>query len=231
MKTAKFPHHLGIIMDGNRRWAKKNGLPALEGHKRGLENLKKITGHCRKQGIKILTVFAFSTENWNRSKKEVNYLIKLFLRALGPRNFKELSKDKTKINILGKTEKFPKNLKERIQKIQKITCGNKDFILNIALSYGGRLEMVEAVKKIMRKKILPRKINEDLISENLWTKNMPDPDLIIRTGNEKRISNFLIWQGAYSELYFSKKYWPEFSEKELDRAFLDYARRQRRFGK
>lgn len=231
MKTAKLPHHLGIIMDGNRRWATKKGLPTLEGHKRGLENLKKIVEYCRKKGIRILTVFAFSTENWNRSKKEVNYLIKLFLLALSPKNIKELSKDKTKINILGKTEKFPKNLQKRIEKVQKITRGNKDFILNIALSYGGRSEIAEAVKKIIEKKYSSQDINENLISENLWTKNMPDPDLIIRTGNEKRISNFLIWQCAYSELYFSKKYWPEFSKKELDKAFLEYARRQRRFGK
>lgn len=231
MKTAKFPHHLGIIMDGNRRWAKKNGLPPLEGHKRGLENLKKIAECCRKKGVKVLTVFAFSTENWNRSKEEINYLIKLFLLAFNSKNIKELSKDKTRVNILGKTEKFPKNLQKRIQKIQKITRGNKNFILNIALSYGGRLEIAEAVKKIIEKKVLPEEISEDLISEHLWTKNMPDCDLIIRTGNEKRISNFLIWQGAYSELYFSKKYWPEFSEKELDKAFLDYAKRQRRFGK
>lgn len=231
MNKVKIPYHLGIIMDGNRRWAKKNGLPVFEGHKKGLANLKKIAKYCRKKGVKILTVFAFSTENWNRSKEEVNYLIKLFSNALSSKNIKELSKDNTRINILGKFEKFPKRIQKKIEKIQKTTQGNKNFILNIALSYGGRLEIVEAVKKIIRKKISPENVNEDLISKNLWTENMPSPDLIIRTGKEKRISNFLIWQGAYSELYFSKKYWPEFSEKELEIAFADYAKRQRRFGK
>jgi len=189
----KIPYHLGIIIDGNRRWAKKRGLPAFEGHRKGLEKIKTIGKWCKKRGVKILTLFAFSTENWSRSKTEVQYLMRLLRRAFSEKN-------------------------------------NKEGVLNIAISYGGRAEIIEAVKNITKKNPLPE-ITEDLINQNLWTAGEPDPDLIIRTGDEKRISNFLLWQAAYSELYFSKKYWPDFTEEDLDLAFKDYNRRQRRFGK
>jgi undecaprenyl diphosphate synthase len=218
-------------MDGNRRWAKARGLPPFEGHKEGLETLKKITEYCQKKGVKILTVFAFSTENWNRSKEEIDYLIKLFLKLFKKKNLKELQDKGIRINVIGQKKRFPKILQQRIKKIEELTKNNKDFIFNVALSYGGRADIIQMVKKIVKRKIPPRKINEETISENLWTKGLPDPDLIIRTGGEKRISNFLLWQMAYSELYFTDKYWPEFSEKDLDKALLDYSNRQRRFGK
>jgi undecaprenyl diphosphate synthase len=226
----KIPYHLGIIMDGNRRWAKKHGLPTLLGHKKGLDTFKKITQYCQKRGVKILTVFAFSTENWNRSKKEINYLMKLFESIFTKKDIKDLQKRGVKVNVIGQKWRFPKKLQKKIKEVEELTRKNKEAILNIALSYGGRADIIQAVKKIIQKKIPSNKINEEIISKNLWTKGLPDPDLIIRTGKEKRISNFLIWQSAYSELYFSEKFWPEFTEKDLEKAFLDYSRRQRRFG-
>ena len=223
--------HISIIMDGNRRWAKERGLPPLEGHKKGLDNLKNIAKHCQKTGIKCLTVFAFSTENWNRSAKEIKYLMNLFYQAFSEKNINELNKNKVKVNIIGQKERFSSVLKKRIKKAESITKNNKDYILNIALSYGGRADIVGAVKNIVKNKISFSKIKEQTISENLWTKGIPDPDIIIRTGKEKRISNFLIWQGAYAEIYFSDKHWPEFSAKDLDEIIIDYNNRERRFGK
>jgi len=227
----KVPNHIAIIMDGNRRWAKINRLPAFEGHRRGVKAFDEIAKRCQEKTVKVLTVFAFSTENWNRPKKEVNFLIKLFLGMFSKNRIKELQDRGVKLNLIGQIEKFPKKLQEKIKEAEKQTKDNKNFILNIALSYGGRADITEAVKKILEKGISAKQITEDLISENLWTQGLPEPDLIIRTGGEKRISNFLIWQGAYSELYFANKYWPEFSEKDLDKAIVDYSSRQRRFGK
>ena len=213
-------------MDGNRRWAKQKGLSPLQGHKKGLEIFEKIARHCQKRGIKILTVFAFSTENWNRSKREVDYLMKLFLSVFRKQRVDELMKEKVKVNILGQKYRLSKKLQKKIQEVEELTKINSKLILNIALSYGGRADIVEAVKKIGSKKI-----TEDLISKNLWTQGLRDPDLVIRTSNEKRISNFLIWQAAYSEFYFSDKHWPEFDEKELDKILKEYDRRKRRFGR
>lgn len=227
----KIPFHLGIIMDGNRRWARSQGLPTLIGHKKGLQTFKKIANYCYKRGVKILTVFAFSTENWNRSKEEINYLMRLFESMLNKKNIESLHKKGVKINIIGQKNRFPKTLQKKIKEVEKLTRKNKKAILNIALSYGGRADILQAVKKIIREKLSPKKINEEIFSKFLWTKGQPDPDLIIRTGKEKRISNFLIWQGAYAELYFSDKFWPEFTEHDLEEAFLDYSNRQRRFGR
>ena len=230
-EDTKIPYHLAIIMDGNRRWARSRGLPTLFGHKKGLENFKKIARYCYKKGVKILTAFAFSTENWNRSKEEVSYLMKLFESMFTKKNIEELNKKGVKINIIGQKWRFPKTLQKKIKEIEQLTKKNKKAILNIALSYGGRADIIEAIKKIVRLKVPPKEVNEELVSKYLWTKAQPDPDLIIRTGKEKRISNFLIWQSAYSELYFSNKHWPEFTEKDLEEAFLDYSKRKRRFGK
>jgi len=226
----KVPCHLAIIIDGNRRWARKRGLPIFEGHRQGLEKVKKIGEWCRKKGVKILTLFAFSTENWQRPKKEINYLIKLLANALCKRNVEKIHKDEIKIRIIGQIEKFPKSFQKIAKEAEKLTQNNKKGILNIALSYGGRADIIESVKKIIRNKISANRINEKLIERNLWTEDEPSPDLIIRTGKEQRISNFLIWQAAYAELYFSDKYWPDFTEKDLDLAFGEYARRERRFG-
>jgi len=222
----KIPHHLGIILDGNRRWAKEKRLPAFEGHRRGLEKVKKVVEWCQEKGIKMLTLFVFSTENWKRSKGEVGYLMKLAKKAMTS-DLKELSKNDIRIKVIGNRQRLPKDIQKSVSEAEKKTQYNKKMVLNFALSYGGRGEIVEAVKNIIKNKVPPEKINEKLISENLWASDL---DLIIRTGKEQRLSNFLIWQAAYSELYFLKKYWPEFSKKDLDTALLEYVRRQRRFG-
>ncbi len=226
----KIPHHLGIIIDGNRRWAKEKGLPTFEGHRRGLKKIKELLKWSKNRGIKILTLFVFSTENWKRSQNEVNYLMRLLSRGLNDlkKNIKKINKYGMKIRVIGQRKRLPEYLKKEVQDIEELTKNNKDFVLNFALSYGGRAEIIEAIKNIIKKKIPPAKITEDIISQNLWTSDL---DLLIRTGKEQRISNFLIWQVAYSELYFCPKYWPDFTEKDLDEALLDYVRRQRRFGK
>jgi len=223
----KIPHHLGIILDGNRRWAEAKGLPPLEGHRQGLDKVKKIVGWCLDRGIRVLTLFLFSTENWSRSKREINYLMRLAKAAIND-DLEELDKKGIKVKVIGQKERLPRSLWGVIDKAENLTKDNKEMILNFAMSYGGRAEIVEAFKNIVKKKVSPAEINEELIKENLWTS---DVDLIIRTGKEQRMSNFLIWQGAYSELYFSPKYWPDFTEKDLDGALLDYNQRQRRFGK
>ena len=218
---------MGIILDGNRRWAKENGLPSFEGHKKGLERVKEIVAWSKERGIKTLTLFVFSTENWKRAKREVNFLMALAKKAL-TNDLEEYGDRGVKIRVIGQKTKLPEDLQREIAKIEQLTKDNKDMILNLALSYGGRTEIVEAIKNIVRKKISSDQITEDVIKENLWTS---DVDLIVRTGKEHRISNFLIWQAAYSELYFCEKYWPDFTENDLDQALSEYARRQRRFGK
>jgi undecaprenyl diphosphate synthase len=224
----KIPNHLGVIIDGNRRWAKEKGLPAFEGHKEGLETVKKTVTWCKERGVKILTLFVFSTENWKRSKKEVGYLIKLLKQAFSKKNVQQIYKGEIKVRVIGQREGLAKPLQKLIKEAERLTKNNQKMILNFALSYGGRAEIVQAFKNIIKKKIPLKEITEDVVSQNLWTSDL---DLIIRTGKEQRISNFLIWQGAYSELYFSKKYWPDFTEKDLDIILRDFARRQRRFGK
>ncbi|MCK4453797.1 di-trans,poly-cis-decaprenylcistransferase [Candidatus Parcubacteria bacterium] len=221
----KIPYHLGIILDGNRRWAKEKNLPVFDGHKKGREVVKNIIKASKNKGIKILTLFVFSTENWKRPKKEINYLMYLIKSIL---DVKDLDKQGIKVVVIGQKQRLSKDLQKAIRRIEKITKNNKNMILNIALSYGGRAEIVEAIKNIIKKKISLEKINEDVISKNLWT---ADLDLIIRTGKEKRISNFLIWQAAYSEIFFFDKYWPDFTEKDLDTALYEYFLHHRRFGK
>jgi len=225
--VSKNPHHLGIIMDGNRRWAKENRRPVFEGHIKGLEVLKKIVRYCRKIGIKNLTVFAFSTENWQRPKKEVSFLMNLCQKAL-TNDFKKLVENSIRVKIIGEKEKLPKGLTSSLQEIEETTRNNQDMVLNIALSYGGRAEIASTIKNLIKNKVSPDKITEKTISENLWTSDL---DLLIRTGKEQRLSNFLIWQAAYAELYFSQKYWPDFTEKDLDKALVDFAGRNRRHGK
>jgi len=231
MSMQKIPFHLGIILDGNRRWAKEKGLPSFEGHRKGLNNVQKIGDYCAKKGIKILTLYTFSTENWKRSKREISYLMKLFAESLGKKNLQELHKKEIKLQIIGQKEKLPQALQERIKEAEKLTKNNKKRILNLAISYGGRIEIIQAVKNIIKKKIPVNKITEELINNNLWTTGLPYPDLIVRTGGVQRLSNFLTWQSAYSEFYFTKKFWPEFTEKDLDKALLDFSLRERRFGK
>ena len=227
----KIPNHIAIIPDGNRRWARERSLPTFVGHKKGLENFYKIARHAQQLGVKYLTFFAFSTENWKRSKQEVEYLMRLFKGMLTNKNIQKLKRRGVRLNFIGQIERLPSFLREKIRKTHLLTKSNNDFVLSVAISYGGRADILQAIRKLIKKKISPRKINEEMFASYLWTKDLPEPDLVIRTGKEKRISNFLLWQMAYSELYFSNKYWPEFSEKELEKAIRDYSRRKRRFGK
>ncbi len=221
------PNHLGVIIDGNRRWAKERGLPTLQGHKKGFDKVKKLIEWCKNKGVKTLTIFCFSTENWNRSKLEVSYLMKLLEKGIIEYG-KKAKKEGLEIRVIGQRKRLPQKLQKEIGEAEKSTENNKKMTINFAISYGGRAELVSAIQNIIDKKIPAEKITEQVISDNLWTSDL---DLIIRTGKEQRLSNFLIWQAAYSEIYFSPKYWPDFSEKDLDMAFNEYANRKRRFGK
>ena len=222
--------HLGIIMDGNRRWAKNRGLPTLEGHRRGYNKMKDLVKWCIKHGIKILTVYAFSTENWYRSKTEVNYLMNLFRQAL-KKEIREIDKQGVRVKVIGQKERLAPDIQKMIFEAEEQTRKNNKFLFQIAISYGGRPEIISAVKKIIGQKIPAEKITEDLISQNLWTAGVIDPDLIIRTSGEERLSNFLTWQSAYAELMFIKKHWPDFNERDLGEIIKKYHKRQRRFGK
>lgn len=222
-----FPRHLGIILDGNRRWAKEKNLPALEGHKRGFKTVKSIIQAAKEKDIKTLTLFCFSTENWNRSREEIDYLMDIFKKSLSD-YFSKFGKENVKIKVIGQKDRFSSDIQSQMEKLEKQTQNNTKMTLNLALSYGGRAEIVDAIKKIIKTGVDPDKITEETVKENLWTS---DVDLIIRTGGEQRLSGFLLWQAAYSEFIFIKKYWPEFSESDLDAALTDYASRQRRFGK
>jgi len=226
-ETRNIPKHLGVIIDGNRRWATERGLPKFVGHKKGLAKMQELTRWSKNRGIKILTVFIFSTENWKREKKEVDGLMKLAELTV-TKNLKEFQKERIKVKIIGQKERLPKSLQKAIEKAEELTKGNQVMTLNFALSYGGRAEITEAIKNIIEKKIAIEKITEEVVSQNLWTSDL---DLLIRTGKEQRLSNFLIWQAAYSELYFCEKYWPDFNEKDLDNALTDFSRRQRRQGR
>jgi undecaprenyl diphosphate synthase len=225
------PRHLGLILDGNRRWAKKHNLPSVEGHRRGLyDALIPILKACSDRGIDILTIYCFSTENWNRSKEELAYLMKLF-EIIFKDKLKEVTKDGIRINVIGRLEDFPVKIQELAQKAMENTKDNKKGVLNIAMSYGGRAEIVDATRQIIKDGLSPEEINEEKFAEYIYEEGQPDPDLIIRTGGELRLSNFMMWQSAYSELYFTDTYLPDFTEKDLDAALEDFASRKRRYGK
>ncbi|KKS02754.1 di-trans,poly-cis-decaprenylcistransferase [Candidatus Curtissbacteria bacterium RIFCSPHIGHO2_12_41_11] len=223
------PQHVIIIPDGNRRWAKKHGLAPIEGHKKGLETALKVVRGSRNLGVRILTLWGFSTENWSRPSVEVKYLMKLyswfFKKHLG-----ELIKEGVKFNWLGRRDRVPKTLKQILEKIEKATAKNTKYILNIALDYGGHEELINAFKKIVKKGLKPSQINEKTVAQNLETTGIPDPDLLIRTSGEMRTSGIMPWQTTYTELFFSKLFFPDFSLAELKRAIADFSRRQRRFG-
>ncbi|MFA6919077.1 MAG: polyprenyl diphosphate synthase [Patescibacteria group bacterium] len=221
--------HLGIIMDGNRRWAKDNNLPPFEGHRRGYDKMKEAGQWCIDRGIDILTVYAFSTENWNRSQEEVSYLMDLLHFALTQEvpKFTEIG---IRLRVIGSRDRLSDKLREAIDQAEEATKDNSKGTLNIALNYGGRLEIVEAMKKALAGGIKPQELSEKDISDNIWTAGQSDPDLIIRTSGEQRLSNFLTWQSVYSELLFVKCHWPAFSEKDLDEAIEEFNRRTRRFG-
>lgn len=225
--------HIAIIMDGNRRWAKNNNLPSAVGHKKGVEALKAAVQACHKFGVKYLTVYAFSTENWNRPKDEVDYLMELF--ALTIKNeFTELHESNVILNFIGDLSRLSKKLQKVFSDAVEKTKNNTGVSLQIAINYGSRNELVNAVKNISKKvknnEISSEEITESLISQELYTNNIPDPDLLIRTGGEMRISNYLLWQIAYSELLIIPQYWPEFDENTLSDAILEFNNRQRRYG-
>ena len=230
----KLPNHVAIIMDGNSRWAQKKDLSKEKGHKEGVKKARLAVEFFLQNGIKDLTLFAFSTENWGREKKEVKALMKLFLEAISEQT-PDLIKNKVKLNFIGEISRFDKVLIKQIKKSQEST--NKYYSkmnLNIAISYGGRWDLEQALKKIiddiLKETIKIRNLNEDLISNYLSTSQIKDPDMIIRSGGEKRISNFFLWQAAYSEIYFSDKLWPDFNEKDFEKALDEFSLRKRKFG-
>ena len=226
----KVPCHIGIIMDGNRRWAKERGLPVFEGHRKGAERIKEIARHCKKRGVRTLTLYAFSTENWGRAAKEVNFLMRLGGLLLG-KELGELHREGAKLLVIGQKERLTVSLQKKIEKAEDLTRGNSGLNLNVAISYSGWAEIIEAIRRIAQEKTPPEEINQELVRKYLWTAGIPDADLIIRTSGEQRISDFLTWEASYAELYFCQKYWPDFSERDLDEALEEYGRRQRRYGK
>lgn len=233
MEQENMPKHIAIIMDGNRRWAKEKGVPVSLGHKEGAKTLEKIVRYANKIGIKNITVYAFSTENWKRTTEEVSTLMKLFQSYLDDYS-KRADSENIKVKIIGSEDGLSEKMKDSIKKCMKRTENNTGIIFNIALNYGGRDEIVRAVKTIAQQvkenKIDIDDVTEDTISENLYTKNQPDPDLLIRTSGELRLSNFLPWQLVYSEFLFIEKYWPDFSEEDLNNAIEVYQKRNRKFG-
>ena len=223
------PNHIAVIMDGNGRWAKKKLLPRLIGHNKGLDSVKKIIEFSIKYKIKALTLYAFSTENWKRPIKEVEGLLKLFSQSISKESKKIHSND-IRLKFIGDVSILTKALQGKIKKIENETSRNSSLILNIALNYGGRLDIINSVNNFYKNKIKKIKINEKNITNGLYTKGQPDVDLLIRTGGEQRISNFLLWQIAYAELYFSKKLWPDFNEKVFVDALYFFQNTERKFG-
>ena len=223
------PSHIAIIMDGNRRWAAKKKIPVFSGHKAGTKNIESILKFMELLGIKFLTLFTFSTENWNRPKKEVNYITKTLLAESLAENFSNLHKLGVKILIKGSTERLDNKTRDNILEAVRKTENNQSINLIIAFDYGGRKEIIETTKKIVNSKVNSEKINEDLFNKFL-NNGVPDPDLVIRTGGEYRLSNFLIWQTAYSEFFTSNALWPDFDRNSLISALADYQSRCRRFG-
>ncbi len=228
-KLEKIPTHLAIIMDGNGRWAIEKGLPRLAGHRAGTENLREVIEACVEFGIHYLTIYAFSTENWNRPTDEIQGLMKIF-RMMLDRELNNLHEDGVQLRHIGRLDRIDQELQEKVKEAILLTKDNKTLVLNIAFNYGGRDEILQAVKQLMADGHKAEDIEEDLFSKYLYTANCPDPDFIIRTSGEYRCSNFLIWQAAYAEWYFTPTYWPDFGRKELHTALTTYNQRERRYG-
>ncbi len=236
VKKRPLPKHIGIIMDGNRRFARKIGREVTYGHILGSKKLEEVLRWCYDLGIKVITVYAFSTENFKRSPEEVNALMDLF-----EKKFKELAKNpdihrnQVKVKAIGRLEYLPERVREAIREAEEATKNYSNYFLNVAIAYGGRDEIINAIRRIANDvkegRMSPEEINEEVIRRYLYTRDLPDPDLIIRTSGEERLSNFLLWQSAYSELYFVEAYWPEFSKIDLLRAIYSYQKRSRRFGR
>ena len=228
-KTSPLPNHVAIIMDGNGRWAKQRGLPRLAGHEAGTNNVRRVVDRFNNYEVKYLTLYAFSTENWRRPDEEVNGLIHIFARMID-RETKALHEKGVRLFHLGKADSLSEELQTKVNKAIELTKNNTGITLSIAFDYGGRAEILDAVRRIVRDGIRPEDITESLFSSYLYTPNVPEPDLIIRTAGEMRLSNFLIWQSAYSEYYSTPTLWPDFKDEEVDKALIAYSRRERRFG-
>ncbi len=234
VEQGSIPKHIAIIMDGNGRWAKEKNLPRISGHRQGINSVREITRVCGEIGVKYLTLYTFSTENWNRPQNEVNALMRLLLNTIN-KEVRELNKNNVCFKTIGDIDQLPMITKKGIQDGEELTKNNTGLNLCLALSYGSRQEIINSVRRISEKvkngimKI--EQINEESFSKELYTSEFPDPDLLIRTSGENRISNFLLWQIAYSEIYLTETYWPDFGEGELIKSLLDYQSRERRFGK
>lgn len=228
-KFSRLPNHIAFVPDGNGRWAEQRGLPRLSGHQAGAENTQRMVRYLNEYPIKYVTLYGFSTENWSRPEEEVRGLFRL-LEEFIDQHAPEIHERGIKVRHLGQLDELPQGLQQAINKAVELTKNNTRMTLNIAFNYGGRAEIIDAVRHLMVDGFKPQDINENLFSSYLYTAGLPDVDLLIRTGDETRLSNFLIWQTAYSEYHFTKVLWPDFSKKDMDKALLSYSRRQRRFG-
>ncbi len=228
-KIAHLPNHVAIIMDGNGRWAEQRGLPRLAGHQAGMSNIHFTVEYFNEYHIKYLTLYAFSTENWGRPENEVSGLFHILEESID-KETAELHKMGVKLRHLGRLEELPKGLQQSINRALESTKNNTEMTLSFAFNYGGRIEILDAVRRIIAEGVSPQNVDEELLNNHLYTAGLPDVDLVIRTGGEIRISNFLMWQAAYSEYYFTKVLWPDFTKKDIREALLSYSRRQRRFG-
>lgn len=224
------PQHIAIVMDGNGRWAQSRGLPRLAGHRAGTENLRRIIEACVEFGVKVLTIYAFSTENWSRPQDEVSGLMAIFDEVFN-RELAELDRQGAQLRHIGRLDGIKKSLQDKVRRGIEKTKNNDRLILNVAFNYGGRDEIVHAIKAMLEEGVDPADVDEQLVSRYLYTKDIPDPDLIIRTSGEHRFSNFLIWQAAYAEWVFPETFWPDFGREELLAAIQEYGRRERRYGR
>jgi undecaprenyl diphosphate synthase len=224
------PQHVAIIMDGNGRWAQQRGMPRMKGHQAGVKNIRQVVKTFADLNVKYLTLFAFSTENWNRPQREVSGLIRLFERIIDS-EVKLLHENNVRVLYTGRIQKLPETLQDKITRALKLTGGNTGITLIIAFDYGARVEILDAVRHIIADNISPEQITEKLFKQYLYLPDIPDPDLIIRTGGQIRLSNFLVWQAIYSELYFTGILWPDFDRTEIEKAMVHYAGQERRFGK
>ena len=230
----RLPHHIAMIMDGNGRWAKRRGLPRYAGHPVGVEAVRRVVEACVERGIEVLTLFAFSSENWQRPRKEVNLIMDLFIRSL-KKEARRLHRNGVKLVVIGDRTAFSDKLQDNIKDVESLTRDNTRLVLQVAANYGGRWDITQAARQLAKRvssgEMTPEEVTESALSEALTFADLPEPDLFIRTGGEKRISNFLLWQCAYTELYFTDILWPDFDASALDEALNDYANRQRRFGR
>lgn len=226
----KIPKHIVLFPDGNRRWAEAKGISIADGYLKGKDKFNDFLGWCKKSGVNVVTVFGFSSENWRRPQDQVDFLMHVFEKYLGE-GIESFNAEGVRVKVIGQKYKLSDSLKAVIEKVEAATAGNTAMHLNLAVSYGGRWDIVNAAKELLKQGIDPETLTEEMFASHLSTAGLPEPDLIIRAGGEMRLSNFVLWQGAYSELYFSNKLWPDFTEEDLQAALEEFDQRQRRYGK